>query len=107
VALGVLVLATAGCGLVARDHACWPYVSYRYHGHVPSPLVHLLAHEHGTVKEVGHHQAPPGWYWRRRGGGSLDAGDVHTLMGGYELARCPTAALVPPQSNVPALPVGR
>jgi hypothetical protein len=85
----LLALAVAGCGLVAREHACWPFLAHQYNGHVPSEAVHLLAHEHGTRKTVGAYRAPSGYYWRRRGAGTLDLQDVRTVMGKYELARCP------------------
>jgi hypothetical protein len=90
----VLLALAAGCSLAARDHACWPYLQHQYRGHVPPDLVRTLAHEHGTRKQVRDFKAPVGWYWRRASG-SLDLEDVRRVSGGYELRRCPVAALQP------------
>ena len=91
----MLAAASTGCSVVARDHACWPWLSHQYRGHVPSELVRRLAHEHGTKREIGRHVAPSGYYWRKRQKAPLDVTEIRTLQGNYELAACPHAELVP------------
>ena len=81
----------AGCALAARDHACWPFLAHQYQGHLPGDLTRRLARERGTRRQVGTFRAPSGWYWRRRGHPSYDVTEIRTLMGDYELARCPNA----------------
>ena len=91
-------LCATGCALVARDHACWPFVAHQYEQYgapVPAEVTHRLAHEHGTRKQVGASRAPLGWYWRRRKPPSLDVTDVRTISGDWELAPCPGPPALP------------
>ena len=80
-----------GCALAARDHACWPFLAHQYQGHVPADLTGRLARERGTRRQVGTYRAPSGYYWRRRGRPSFDLREIRTIMGDYELSRCPNA----------------
>jgi len=95
----LLACGAAGCALVAREHACWPFLAHQYHDQVPAELVHTLAHEHGTRRRVGRYPAPSGYYWRRHRGERLDVQDIRTLVGDYELARCPNAIV--PDATLP------
>jgi hypothetical protein len=104
VGLALVALGAAGCTLAARDHACWPLLAHQYHGHVPDEVVRALAREHGTRKQVGPYHAPAGYYWRKRRPSTLDVHDIRTLMGDYEMARCPNALVKAEDSGVPALP---
>jgi len=62
--VAVAALGLAGCSLLARDHACWPYLAERFHGNVPPDLVKQLARERRSRRRVGAHTAPIGSYWR-------------------------------------------
>ena len=103
-ALLALCTAAAGCALAARDHACWPYLAHQFHSRLPPEVTRILAHEHGTLKEVRRFHAPRGYYWRRRGTPAPDVREVRTFMGDYELARCPSAIIPGDDANPPALP---
>jgi len=85
----------AGCTLLARDHACYPFLAHQLGGHVPNDVLRTLAHERGTRKQVGRQRAPMGYYFRRRGTPAPAVIEVRTAMGGYELARCPEAPVAP------------
>ena len=91
IASSLLVVAGAGCGLRARDHACYPYLDHLFQGHVPGEVKQKLARERGTRKQVGRYRAPVGYYWRRQREAPLDVKEVRTRLGEYELARCPAA----------------
>jgi len=88
-----LAVGTATCALAARDHACYPYLAHQYRGELPRDLVRTLARERGTRRSVARHRAPTGYYWRGRRQPTLDVGEIRTVVGDYELARCP--GLVP------------
>src|SRR5437764_6953837 len=85
----VAMLGGTGCAVLARDHACWPFVARQYRGQVPAAVSRRLARERGTRREVGNSPAPNGWYWRRRHAASLDVTDVRRVSGDWELAPCP------------------
>ena len=99
-ALAVLALVTGGCTLRAREHACYPFVVHQFQGAVPSTVARSLAAEHGTRRAVGRYRAPRGYYWRKHGPTTLDVTEVRTVVGDYELARCPS-------TPAPALPSSR
>ena len=104
VVLALVVAGAAGCALAAHDHACWPFLAHQYHGHVPADVVRTLAREHGTRKQVGRYHAPSGFYWRKHRSSTLDVHDIRTVLGDYEMARCPNALLKADASGAPALP---
>jgi hypothetical protein len=85
------VLATLGCSLAARNHACYPYLTHLAGGRVPRALLADLAREPRTRREVRGYRAPSGHYWRPRRVTTLDVRDVRTVVDDYELARCPAA----------------
>ena len=88
----VVLLLVTGCALAARDHACYPYVQREFKGQVPPDVMHWMAHEHRTRKEVDHYRAPVGYYLRRRGSRASEMDRIGKTIGDYEVARCPSPA---------------
>ena len=86
----------------AREHACYPYVARQLGGHVPKEVTRTLAHERGTRKQVGGYKAPVGYYFRPLGTSPADVTEIRTVVGTYELARCPAAPLPLPAGATPA-----
>jgi len=95
VVLVLMLLACTRCTLAARDHACYPFVAHQMGGHIPPSVLRTLAHERGTRKRVGRNQAPIGYYFRPRSASTLAISDIRTVIGDYELARCPAGNATP------------
>src|SRR5262245_51046880 len=87
--IALSVLLVTGCGLRARNHPCWAYVSHHYQGAIPKDVMRMLSHDPGATRQVGRMRAPTGWYWRRSTPATADVNDIRTVAGGHELARCP------------------
>lgn len=100
--LGLPVIA--GCTLLARDHACYPFVAHRLEGHIPKPVLQTLARERGTTRSVGRYRAPLGYYLRPRTNPPPLVRGKNDLAR-YELLPCPrvTPPDTPPTSD-PQLP---
>lgn len=96
-ALLALVAGAAGCGLVARQHPCWDYTAHQLQGHVPGPVVSLLAHDRGAERVVRGNRAPAGYYWRKIVQADPDLGHMRQYLDGHELTECPVAVAGEPR----------
>jgi hypothetical protein len=91
VMLPAMLLGLAGCGVLARDHACWPYLARQFRGGVPSEVVRELAFQRSR-KRVGNNTAAMGYYWRKaRKPTDEERADGATVRAyqGWEIVPCP------------------
>jgi hypothetical protein len=90
-AVVAIFVSLAGCSVLARDHACWPYLEKTFHGEVPPEVVRELALERSR-KRVGSNTAAPGYYWRKaRKLTDAEKADGATVRAyqGWEIVPCP------------------